>query len=406
MRLQGRVAWARLGLPVVDAAVAAGLFLIMALTIATKVPENGQRGGDVLAYVLATVLSLPFAVHRRVPMSALAATLVGFLAFAALDYAAYPGFGLFAILYGVALHADRRRSLIALAAALTCMIVGLLLQPDNVVTASDTTSSLLAVAVAWLVGDNLRGRRARWRALHERNERLELERESRDRQAVADERLRIARELHDVVAHSMSVIAIQAAVGHHLIDTDPAEARRALGVVETTSRAALTEMRLLLGVLRSPDGDGDVAGRTPTAGLAGLTSLVARVRDAGLGVALTVEGSLDDLPAAVDLSAYRLVQEALTNVMKHGGPVATVAVRRTASEIDVEVTDDGRAGVEAGRPETAAHPGGQGLIGMRERVSVFSGEFVAGRRPGGGFRVAARLPLGPPLMAAVEGAGS
>jgi signal transduction histidine kinase len=229
--------------------------------------------------------------------------------------------------------------------------------------------------------------------MEERARRLEHEREERAAQAVAAERLRIARELHDVVAHSMSVIAVQSGVGNHVIDSQPAEAKRALAAIETTSRAALVEMRRLLGVLR-PDGD-DPSALTPTPGLADLPDLVGQVSGAGVHVKLAVLGDRRPLAPGVDLSAYRIVQEALTNVIKHGGAAADVTLAYGPREVSVEVVNSagGRPGGPAGRP---AWPGalvdGHGLVGMRERVAVFGGEFAAGRLPGGGFRVAARLP--------------
>jgi signal transduction histidine kinase len=188
---------------------------------------------------------------------------------------------------------------------------------------------------------------------------LEREREERDRAAVTTERLRIARELHDVVAHSMSVIAVQAGVGHHVIDTDVAEARRALGAIEDTSRSSLTEMRRLLGVLRESD---DAASRSPAHGLGDLARLIAQTRRSGLGVTLERSGSDHNLPAGADLAAYRIVQEGLTNVLKHGGPVAHVLVECTDRVLSIEITDDGGP-----RGSTDAADGaGHGLIGMRE----------------------------------------
>ena len=217
---------------------------------------------------------------------------------------------------------------------------------------------------------------------------VEHEQRERERRVVADERLRIARDLHDIVAHAMSVIAVQAGTGHHLLDRDPEAARRALANVETASRGALVEMRRMLGVLR--DDDDAPGSRAPAPGLSKLDELVARVRDAGLGVSLNVDETLPELPASVDLAAYRVVQESLTNVMKHGGPMAFVKVSSTATDLHIEVTDDGRA---VAPTATERSTPGQGLIGLRERVAAYDGEFSAAPRPGGGFRVVARFPL-------------
>jgi len=214
---------------------------------------------------------------------------------------------------------------------------------------------------------------------------LERESEEEAKRAVADERLRIAQELHDVVAHSMGVIAVQAGVGAHVIDDDPAEAKRSLEAIATTSRGTLVEIRRLLGVLRS---DGDAAYQ-PAPGLADLDRLVADVGGAGLDVALCIDGERGDVPPGVDLTAYRIVQEALTNVLKHAGPAhTTVTVGYEPGALRLEIADDGR-GVN-GR----ASQGGHGLLGMRERVGVYGGSLQAGPAQGGGFRVVARLPYG------------
>ncbi|MGZ7085762.1 MAG: sensor histidine kinase [Ilumatobacteraceae bacterium] len=372
-----------------DAVVAIVLLGLMVASVAGKAPDAGQRGADALAYALAVPLTLPFAVHRRWPTASLICVLAAFGTYAIASYAVYPGVSLFAMLFGIVLHSDRRRSIMALLLCVAAMVTALAIQPTGVATSSDWTSSLLAIAVAWLAGENYRSRRARWAALEERAAMLENEREERDRRAVADERLRIARDLHDIVSHAMSVIAVQAATGHHLLDRDTEAARRALSNVETASRGALVEMRRMLGVLR--DNDDAPGSRTPAPSLSNLGQLIARVRDAGLGVSTSIDPDIPELPASVDLAVYRIVQESLTNVMKHGGPVAFVSVTCSATELCIEVTDDGRVG---GPAPTPADTPGHGLIGMRERVALYGGEFSAGPRPGGGFRVAARLPLG------------
>jgi signal transduction histidine kinase len=193
-----------------------------------------------------------------------------------------------------------------------------------------------------------------------------------------------------VVAHAISVIAVQSGVGAHVANTQPKEAAKALVAIEVTSRAALEELRRLLGVLRQADGpQGDL---TPVPGLADLDGLLAEVGKAGLPVRLRVNGTRPPLPAGVDLSAYRIVQEALTNVVKHAGPArAQVVVDYRDQDVRVEVTDDGRGAMTSVRDGRVG--AGHGLIGMRERVAAFGGDFQAGPRPGGGFRVAARLPL-------------
>ncbi len=368
--------------------VAIVLLGLMVASVAGKAPDAGQRGADALAYALAVPLTLPYAVHRRWPTASLICVLAAFGTYAIASYAVYPGVSLFAMLFGIAAHSDRRRSIMALLLCVAAMVAALATQPTGVVTSADWTSSLLAIAVAWLAGENYKSRRARWAALEERAAMLENEREERDRRAVADERLRIARDLHDIVSHAMSVIAVQAATGHHLLDRDAEAARRALSNVETASRGALMEMRRMLGVLR--DDDDPPGSRAPAPSLSKVGDLVARVRDSGLGVSMTIDDDIPELPTSVDLAAYRIVQESLTNVMKHGGPVAFVSVTCSPTDLRIEVTDDGRVGGVASTPgDTQGH----GVIGMRERVAVYGGDFSAGPRPTGGFRVAARLPL-------------
>jgi len=234
----------------------------------------------------------------------------------------------------------------------------------------------LLLGVPWSVGRVIRRRRLR---------ELQLEREKADAEAaIVEERARIARELHDVVAHAISVIVLQARGGRKLLDAEPAEARQALDAIERTASQALGEMRRLLGLLRESD---EELARAPQPTLAVLDDLVARVRAAGLPVEVAVVGTPAELPPGVDLSAYRIVQEALTNALKHAGPAtARVTVRYGDGELDLEVSDDGAGGAGNG------DGGGQGLTGIRERVAVFGGDVEAGLKPEGGYAVRARLP--------------
>jgi signal transduction histidine kinase len=205
--------------------------------------------------------------------------------------------------------------------------------------------------------------------------------------AVADERARMARELHDIVSHNLSVVVLQAAGAQAAGGTDTGPT---LQKIERSGRQALVEMRRLLGVLRQPDEPAAGPELSPQPGLAELAALAEGVRAAGLPVVLVIDGDPDGLPAAVDISAYRIVQEALTNVLKHAGRAsAQVSVRCGADEVFIEVTDDG-----AGPQPAGPAGGGHGLAGMRERVALFGGELAAGPEPGGGFAVRARLPLG------------
>ena len=389
-----RTWWRALDRRLVDAAVAVVLLALTAIPLATDSLQAGQRPSDIWAYLLAAALCVPFVFHRRFPVAAITVACGALVLYAVGRYNAYPGLPIFVLVAGISLHSTRRRALLAAGLAAVALSVAVWLQPERVATASTWVASLLAVAVAWLWGENLRNRRARWAAMEERARRLEAEREERDRQAVTDERLRIARELHDVVAHSMSVIAVQSGVANHVIDSRPAQARQALATIEATSRSALVELRRLLGVLRQ--GDDPVASLEPNPGMAELGRLADQIRSAGVEVELKVEGEPGDLPPGVDLSAFRIAQEGLTNVLKHGGGVARVLVRYSPGAVAVEIADDGRAGAD----EAPAEGTGHGLIGMRERVAVFGGELTAGPVPGGGYRMAARLPY-----AAAAGAG-
>jgi signal transduction histidine kinase len=357
---------------VLDAAAALLLFLVMAAELAGKGLEAGESTSTPVAYVLAVAITLPFAWHRRYPVASVVA---------------FPGYSLFALTFAVSLHADRRRAGFAFGAALVALSVSLSLQPARVVTPSTWISTVLALTVAWLAGENVRVRRIRLSALEERARILEHDRELRDRQAVGEERLRIARDLHDVVAHSMSVIAVQAGVANHVIDSRPELARQALATVETNTRAALVEMRRLLGVLRQ--GDESSASLAPAPGLSDVPALALQFGQAGLAVELRVDGQPDGVPVGVDLSAYRIVQEGLTNVLRHGGPTAQVIIGHSGAAVVIEICDEGpgvRASIDDNGP-------GHGLIGMRERVAVFGGRLTAGPRPGGGFRLLATLPF-------------
>ncbi|MEV5573417.1 sensor histidine kinase [Spirillospora sp. NPDC052269] len=262
-----------------------------------------------------------------------------------------------------------------MAAATAGAVIAQLVHPrfSTPAAAAWTTTACALLAAAALLGRLLR--RRRWNAA-----RLE---EQRVRRIVADERLRIARELHDVVTHGMGLIAVKAGVANHIAEARPDEARDALRVIERTSRDALAEMRRLLEVLRR---DTATATDPPPPGLEALTDLAGHARTAGVDVELAVSGEYD-LPEALQLTVYRIVQEALTNVVKHASPArcrATVDV--SSRRVGIQVTNDGTP-----RPDTVL-PGGHGLIGMRERVAMYGGTFSAGPRPEGGFTVTATLP--------------
>ncbi|WP_424923894.1 sensor histidine kinase [Actinophytocola oryzae] len=248
---------------------------------------------------------------------------------------------------------------------------------------------ILATGFSWALGEFNGARRAYNAEVERRLRLLETERDQQARIAVAEERARIARELHDVVAHAVSVMVVQADGAAYAVHSQPELAERAVKTISSTGREALTELRRLLGVLRSDQASSE---RTPQPGTQSLSDLAARVRTVGLPVQLDIVGNVDDLPAGVGLGIYRIVQEALTNSLKHAGhgSSATVRVERTGDRVDLSIVDNGYrvAGTLVGVS------GGNGLIGMRERALVFGGTLEAGPRPSGGWQVRASLPFG------------
>ncbi|MFD3547336.1 sensor histidine kinase [Streptomyces sp. NPDC058655] len=284
----------------------------------------------------------------------------------------------------------RRASTVAAATSLAVqlLLVGGFAHGDSLTV--NLVIALLAMAAACTAGLLSRERREHAVAL----------RAQEVGEAVVAERLRIARELHDMVAHSIGIIAIQAGVGSRVIRTQPEEAREALRAIEATSRETLSGLRRTVVALRQADPHTEVSGRaplTPSPGLADLERLAAATADAGVRVDVRRSGEQRPLPADIDLSAYRIVQEALTNVVRHAGTGGCwVAVDYGDGELSVEVVDDGRGTAEDGPPH------GFGIVGMRERVALLNGRISAGPRPEGGFRVVARLPLPEPAGVSVE----
>jgi signal transduction histidine kinase len=326
---------------------------------------------------LAVLQVAPLLVRRRHPRAVLAAVTAAFIV-QAVAVTQVPPFALIVAVYTVAASLRRYDSAVAAgtataAATLTVLVLG------NWHAAISYPVPLVA---AWVIGDNLGTRRAYMRALEERAERLEREQEAERARAVAEEQARIARELHDVIAHNVSVMVVQAAAANDVFDARPERAREALRAIEASGRSALAEVRRLLGVVRE-----NGAEYAPQPGLDRIDELVAQVRAAGLAVDVAVEGVPRPLPAGVDLSAYRVVQEALTNTLKHADATrADIALRYGDDALDVEVRDNGGG---AGNGDGAGH----GLIGMRERVSAFGGSLETGPLGTGGFGVSARFPL-------------
>jgi signal transduction histidine kinase len=371
-------------------AVLATAFLVLVLVghfAASGDAGAHYRDADVLSVLLTIGVALPYYFRRWAPVPVLLISELSVVVLTVREYqtGATPTVLLVGV-YTVAAWSpprDRVVGVLGLVVGLTVVaVVGI---PGA--TGADVVFNFVLFAAAYLFGSTMRNRRLYTEQLEARAKAAENERDEEAKRAVADERLRIAQELHDVVAHSMGVIAVQAGVGAHVIDKDPQEAKRSLEAISQTSRSTLSEIRHMLGVLRDDTG----ASYTPAPGLADLDRLVRDVGSAGLEVDVRREGTRTELPPGVDFTAYRIVQEALTNVLKHAGRArATVLLGYDDGALRLEVTDDGR-GVN-GRSD----PGGHGLMGMRERVGVYGGSFEAGPRTGGGFRVAVRLPYGEP----------
>jgi signal transduction histidine kinase len=389
MTERARALWTRgrtLPVWVLDAVLATGL-LVVALVSVNVEPINADLDYepiDGLAYALILAITLPYYFRRRAPFAVFVVSTVGLVAYFSQAYheGGLPTTLLVGI-YTVGAYEPPRRIVAAFAVLVAAMLALLaMVVPGFGVGEMIENSAIFGFAL--LFGWTVQSRRLRQEAAEERAELLEREQAEEAARAVADERLRIAQELHDVVAHSMSVIAVQAGVGMHVVDADPAEAKRALQHISTTSRSTLTELRRLLGVLRD---DGSGAAYAPAPGLDDLDALAREVEGAGVPVDLATDGSLADVPPGVGFTGYRIVQEALTNVLKHAGPSrASVRLAHEDGSLRIEVSDDGR-GVN-GRAGT----GGHGLVGMRERVAVYGGTLDAGPEPGGGFRVTAVLP--------------
>jgi signal transduction histidine kinase len=345
------------------------------------------------AIVAAMVTILVF--RRRAPMWVLAGVIAGEVALGALDYgpSAADVIAFLIALYSLAAHRPLARSAIGGVAGVTGFVVLMLSSPVDVNLIEYLTNLALLVGVWWL-GRGLRLRRAYLAELEDRAQRLERVRETDARTARVEERARIARELHDVVAHHVSVMTVQAGAARRILDRDPDSAREAMSTIEGLGRTALSEMRRIVGVLRT-DRDPEHTGRelAPQPGLHDIGGLIDRVRETGLMVQLWIEGEPRTLSPGVDLAVYRLVQEALTNTLKHAGPQARAWVRihYAGQGVNVEIEDDGR-GAAAGLPGNG-DSAGHGLVGMHERVALYGGELRIGPRSGGGFEVRARFPL-------------
>ncbi|MGH3379197.1 MAG: sensor histidine kinase [Actinoallomurus sp.] len=365
---------------------AAGAYTLPALVLLLNEAEDAA--GPPAALAGAVAFALGIALGRRRPLASFTLVVAGLLVVGLAEPRAVVA-GLVPMAYAlfrVAAGGRRRTAFTVLVVALAVAMATAL--PDLRHRGAAVVFGFLFVTV-WTVGYAVgMHRRYTENLLRDQAELAEAEL-GKARRGVIEERLRIARELHDVVAHGMSVITVQAGFATLIVDERPEEARAALSAIESTGRQALTEMRRLLGVLRDPDGTEPEL--TPVPGLADLDRLVEQTAKAGVRVDLTIAGRPRVLPAGLGLSAYRIVQEAFTNVVKHAGTgSARAALDYREEELVIEVTDDGR-----GCPDSAPRPG-HGLAGMRERVHLYDGAFEAAPLPGRGFRVSARLPMEEP----------
>ena len=382
---------------ITDGTMAAFLLLFgLASTHNTETPH-----WDVSEMVVVAGLSLPVLVRRSRVTTA--TVLIGFFGVLQLALKYPPVFSDLAVpiaVYSIAAYRPRRQSVPALLFSLAGTGVAMMLWfgPNIVNRPADLHGYRLVLVgaviyglmispmlIAWILGDSMQYRRAYYVSLEDKANRLERERDQQAQIAAAAERARIARELHDVVAHNVSVMVVQAEGASYALNSSPEQTRQALGNIAQTGRSALAEMRRLLGVLRTEDGGAD---RAPQPGVGQLEDLLEQVRSAGLPVDLAVQGIPVELPQGVALATYRIVQESLTNTRKHGGPQvsARVALSYREDELRMTITDNGRG---AHAPTDGM---GNGMIGMRERAALYCGVLTAGPLPGGGYEVEAVLP--------------
>lgn len=397
VRRYGRPVRARLTAVLADPWVQRGGDLLLAVAVlGASLAEIGAGkaewvgAGRAVAVLLAVVSAVPLVWRRRLPLAVGATTGVALLvegAIAAPTQGPFEGFVAFVVAaYSVGRYAPRLNGAALLGAASAAgTVTWVVLREARPGTAwGDWFPILVWLWGFWLVGRVVGDHSRRTAQLERLTLDLAAERDARAREAVTVERARIARELHDVVAHNISVMSVQAAAGRRVLEGEGTVVHDALRAIEETARATVDEMRRMLGVLRA---DGDELGLAPQPGLDALTPLVAQMREAGLPVELRVEGDPVALPAGLELSAYRIVQEALTNALKYGGTAhAWVSLQWGEEELELEVANDGRG-------DGDGSGGGHGLAGMRERVQLYGGTLDSGPRDGGGYVVRARLPV-------------
>ncbi|MEW2113606.1 sensor histidine kinase [Streptomyces sp. NPDC005474] len=377
------------------------VFLFGISLLSGAVQRTPHAASPAVNAVVTLLLCLVVALRRRMPERMLVLAAVVGVAQLALDVEpVLADFALLVIVYSVAASGPPWASRFALIGGLCASPLAQLRWPEQESGAAGRLALVVFLAVpfalAWVLGDSLRTRRAYFAQLEERAARLEKEREAQAKVAVAAERARIARELHDVVAHNVSVMVVQADGAAYVLDTAPDQAKKALETISGTGRQALAEMRRLLGVLRT--GEHEEGGEyVPQPDVEQLGDLIEQCRTSGLPVDYKIEGTPRPLPSGVELTAYRIVQEALTNTRKHGGPNTGASVRLVYFDdgLGLLVEDDGKGAPHEHYEDGGVDGQGHGLIGMRERVGMVGGTLDAGPRPGGGFRISALLPLKP-----------
>lgn len=364
-------------------------------TLAKPADVGSRPLGDLghLGYALLIGSGLVLVARRRWPVPVFAAAALASLAYYMAGFTDGPGWiGLFVALYTLTAYGDGRRSLLVAGGGIVVLGAGWLVLAADIEPPAAIGWVFFRIAasvMAAALGESVRSRRVAAADALERALQAERTREDEARARVGAERLRIAREVHDTVAHAIAIINVQAGVTAYMLDRRPDRAREALVTIEQTSAQALHEMRAVLGVLRDSDN-----GRVPHPGLGQVPELAVIARDAGLDVTLELDPAAPRVPGAVDTTAYRIVQESLTNVIRHVGPTTvTVAVDHGADALRVRVADDGGPDPEPASSLALSHEPGRGITGMRERCELLGGELVAGPRPGGGFEVTARLPL-------------
>jgi signal transduction histidine kinase len=373
--------------PTADALLAAAVTVMVLVDLASPTDAVGVRPTDVLAVLLSLLQTLPLAFRRRAPLLTFILIIVGVCSYYALGYEVTDGtLATFVGVYTVAAYEDRRRSLVGLGLLAFGMTWYWLTRAEPFDPTTPIWIGILGL-LSWGLGEYVRTRRAYTAEVEALAERLDRARALEARQAAWQERARLARELHDVIGHTVNVMVIQAGAGRRTLASDRGLAERAFQTIESTGREALDELDRLLGILRTEEDEPDLP---PQPGLDQLRALAGRFEDAGLPVEITIEGDEVALPRSLDQSAYRIIQEALTNALRHaGGTIAHVAVRYRNDRLELEVANDGR---DNRRPQN--HPGGgRGLIGIRERVALFGGELEAGPKAEGGFVVRCGFPL-------------